>query len=130
MCSGSGAGSYLRLIDLCMRHSLGDSNQELERVMNELELQVVEARGGINKQVMMPSTHRQVMMPSTDRLRGHEQTGAAPPNSHGARSVRLIITMIKWTRTSRLTMKKSLSGAGGDEDGAGVDRRRQVPPGE
>jgi len=30
-------------------------------------------------------------------------------NSHGARPVHLIITMIKWIRTSRLSMKNSLS---------------------
>jgi len=31
-------------------------------------------------------------------------------HSHGARPVHLIITMIKWTRTSRLSIKNSLSG--------------------
>ena len=31
------------------------------------------------------------------------------PNSHGARPVRLIMTMIKWIRTSRLSIKNSLS---------------------
>jgi len=30
-------------------------------------------------------------------------------NSHGARPVHLIITMIKWNRTSRLSIKNSLS---------------------
>ena len=30
-------------------------------------------------------------------------------NSHGARPVHLIITMIKWLRTSRLSIKNSLS---------------------
>jgi len=30
-------------------------------------------------------------------------------NSHGARPVHLIITMIKWIRTRRLSIKKSLS---------------------
>jgi len=30
-------------------------------------------------------------------------------NSHGARPVHLIITMIKWIRTSRLSIKNSLS---------------------
>ena len=30
------------------------------------------------------------------------------PNSHGARPVHLIITMIKWFRTSRLSIKHSL----------------------
>ena len=31
-------------------------------------------------------------------------------NSHGARPVHLIITMIKWIRTSSLSIKNSLSG--------------------
>jgi len=35
--------------------------------------------------------------------------GKGNPNSHGARPVHLIITMIKWIRTSRLSIKKSLS---------------------
>ena len=34
-------------------------------------------------------------------------------NSHGARPVHLIITMIKWIRTSRLSIKNSLSGVKG-----------------
>ena len=33
-------------------------------------------------------------------------------NSHGARPVHLIITTIKWIRTSRLPIKKSLRGGG------------------
>ena len=36
-------------------------------------------------------------------------TGKGNLNSHGARPVHLIITMIKWIRTSRLSMKNSLS---------------------
>ena len=35
--------------------------------------------------------------------------GKGESNSHGARPVHLIITMIKWTRTSRLSIKNSLS---------------------
>ena len=31
------------------------------------------------------------------------------PNSHGSRPVHLIITMIKWIRTSRLSITNSLS---------------------
>ena len=34
--------------------------------------------------------------------------GKGDSNSHGARPVRLIITMIKWIRTSRLSIKNSL----------------------
>ena len=40
--------------------------------------------------------------------------GKGNSNSHGARTVHLIITMIKWFRTSRLSIKNSLSaGAAG-----------------
>ena len=35
--------------------------------------------------------------------------GKGIPHSHGARPVHLIIIMIKWIRTSRLSIKKSLS---------------------
>jgi len=35
--------------------------------------------------------------------------GKGNSHSHGARLVHLIITMIKWIRTSRLTIKNSLS---------------------
>jgi len=35
--------------------------------------------------------------------------GKGDSNSHGARPVYLIITMIKWIRTSRLSIKNSLS---------------------
>ena len=35
--------------------------------------------------------------------------GKGDSNSHGARPVHLIITMIKWIRTSRLPIKNSLS---------------------
>ena len=52
-------------------------------------------------------------------------------NFHGARPVHLIITMIKWIRTSRLSIKNSLSagecggteGVGADEDENGAVRR-------
>jgi len=35
--------------------------------------------------------------------------GKGDSNSHGARTVHLTITMIKWIRTSRLSIKNSLS---------------------
>ena len=38
--------------------------------------------------------------------------GKRNSNSHGARPVHLIITMIKWIRTSRLSTKNSFSGLG------------------
>jgi len=37
--------------------------------------------------------------------------GKGDSNSHGARPVHLIIAMIKWIRTSRLSIKNSLFGA-------------------
>ena len=39
----------------------------------------------------------------------HLLPGKGNSNSHGARPVHLIITMIEWIRTSRLSMKNSLS---------------------
>ena len=42
--------------------------------------------------------------------------GKGNSTSHGARPVHLIITMIKWIRTSRFSMKNSLSTADGDGD--------------
>ena len=36
--------------------------------------------------------------------------GKGNSNSHGARPVHLIITMIKWIRASRLAIKNSLAG--------------------
>ena len=41
-------------------------------------------------------------------------------NSNGARPVRLIITMIKWIRTSRLTIENSLSAGNSIAKGAQV----------
>ena len=40
--------------------------------------------------------------------------GKGNSNSHGARPVHLIITMIKWIRTIRLSIKNSLSEEGGE----------------
>jgi len=55
---------------------------------------------------------------TSDRLAGkgwHAKVDVKLPgkgnsNSHGARPVHLIITMIKWIRTSRLSIKNSLPG--------------------
>jgi len=53
-------------------------------------------------------------------------SGKGNSNSHGARPVHLIIAMIKWIRTSRLSIKNSLSaqaqGPGG-KAGAGREVR-------
>ena len=45
--------------------------------------------------------------------------GKGDSNSHGARPVHLIIAMIKWIRTSRLSVNNSLSAAPG-QAGAGA----------
>ena len=47
-------------------------------------------------------------------------SGKGNSNSHGARPVHLIITMMKWMRTSRLSIKKSYSEA----SGTGLEKRR------
>jgi len=47
--------------------------------------------------------------------------GKGNSNSHGERPVHLIITMIKWIRTSRLTIQNSLSAGA-----ASVGRRRKA----
>ena len=51
---------------------------------------------------------------SSERLKPHRKVDVRPPgkgdsNSHGARPVHLIITMGKWIRTSRMSIKNSLS---------------------
>ena len=50
-------------------------------------------------------------------------------NSHGARPVHYIISMIKWIRTSRLSVKNSLSRrrAPAEVAGEGRDHRELVP---
>ena len=51
-------------------------------------------------------------------------------NSHGARPVHLIIKMIRWIRTSRLSIKNSLSlaGAGTNFNAGEWDAHREVTP--
>jgi len=44
--------------------------------------------------------------------------GKGNSNSQGARPVHLIITMIKWIRTIRLSLQNSLASAGASEDAA------------
>jgi len=58
--------------------------------------------------------------------------GKGDSNSHGARPVRLIITMINWIRTSRLSIKNALSNgsrngnAGRGEASGGLTASRNV----
>jgi len=47
--------------------------------------------------------------PPTIQHHARDTTVKGSSNSHGARPVHLIITMMKWIRTSRLSMKNSLS---------------------
>ena len=55
--------------------------------------------------------------------------GRGDLNSHGARPVHLIITMIQWTRTSRLSKKKSLSKALSSEDSRTFEKS-EIGPGD
>jgi len=56
--------------------------------------------------------------------------GKGSSNCHGARPVHLIITMIQWIRTSRLSIKNSLSArAGAGEGGEGAGGAREIRTG-
>ena len=94
MCSGSEAGSYLRLIDFVYHSTLG-----LRVTKKRRRASCVHDTGKVD--VRLPGKPRKVDV----RLPGKGNL-----NSHGARPVHLIITMIKRIRTSRLSKKKSLSG--------------------
>ena len=59
---------------------------------------------------------------------GHEQAQGCASLSHGARLVRLIITMIKWIRTSRLSIKNTLSAGAGMRVPPHDPRARPPPP--
>ena len=50
-------------------------------------------------------------LPPPDRKVDVRLPGKGNSNSHGARPVHLIITMVNWIRTSRLSIKNSLSAA-------------------
>jgi len=76
MCSGSEAGSYLRLTD-CVYQSTKGVRVKKKRTSTEEE---AHPRPKVSD-VRLP--------------------GKGNSNSHGARPVHLIITMIKWFRTSR-----------------------------
>jgi len=78
MCSGSKAGSCLRLIDFVFHSTLGAP--------------------------CLPARAHPVYP-----ARNTPASEVAVWNSHGARPVHLGITMIKWTRTSRLSIHNSLS---------------------
>jgi len=57
------------------------------------------------------------------RLPGKENS-----NSHGARPVHLIITMLKWIRTRRLSIKNSLSGIYGSEFRVSASKEQVMRP--
>jgi len=95
MCSGSEAGSYLKLIDFVYHSTLG--------------LRVITKKGrspaGVGRRRDGPVRLAVDLFRKVDvRLPGQGNS-----NSHGARTVHLIITMIKWIWTSRLSIKNSLS---------------------
>ena len=62
----------------------------------------------------MPSSNIRESIGGWDCIDGHPRKvdarlpGKGNSNSNGARPVHLIITMIKWTKTSRLSIKNSL----------------------
>ena len=92
MCSGSEAGSYLRLIDFPLQsptlnytHGTAHWSEEEE---GSIVMYLTKSNIGSEEYVL------QFQVTS---------------NSCGARPVHLIITMIKWIRTSRLSMKNSFS---------------------
>jgi len=85
----SEAGSYLRRIDFCIE-CLG---------FGEYVFSLLESH---ERDLEVPPLHRKVDV----RLPGKVNS-----NSRGARPVHLIITMIKWIRTSRSSIKNSLSAA-------------------
>ena len=98
LCSGSEAGSYLRLIDFVYHSTLG--------------LRVISSTGCFRRCSCSstPGTTRQTIQhhPETRKV-DVRLPRKGNSNSHGARPVHLIITMVKWIRTSRLSIKKSLS---------------------
>ena len=65
----------------------------------------------------VPPLFRGLGLGDWDRKVDIRLPGKGNSNSHGARLVHLIISMIKWIRTSRLSIKNSLS------LGFGVGRR-------
>ena len=73
--------------------------------------------------------------PTSPHLRGKVDVrlpGKGNSNSHGARPVHLIITMIEWIRTSRLSIKTYLSMYGFSYNngyrGTSLIRKRAPPP--
>jgi len=101
----SEAGSYLRLIDFVYHSTLG-----LRAIQKK-----VSGVGGGRTWVSSSSRAAPTSLPAAPvcgirvgkvdvRLPGKGNS-----NSHGARPVHPIITMIKWIRTSRLSMKNCLS---------------------
>ena len=67
-----------------------------------------------------PTPHPQTLSFAGPRQVDVKLTGKGNPNSHGARPVHLIITMIRWIRTGRLSIQNSLSSQAG---GVGQDRQ-------
>jgi len=89
MCSGFKAGSYLRLIDVgYLSRELGLAVLALGEEDADLPV------------LPHPALHVQ--------LQRDLEPGKGNSNSHGARPVHLIITTIKWIRTSRLSIHNSL----------------------
>ena len=98
MCSGSEAGLYLRLIDFCItqRKAQGPS-----RTCNESKEEALRFAAGRVAQMVVQDLGIQFNV-----LR---RPGEGISSSHGARPVRSLILEIKWTRTSRVSIRNSLS---------------------
>ena len=108
MCSGSEAGSYLRLIDYVYHSTLG------LRVLNKKKKGGGETPWATRSKTGANCTQNPHLRRKVDvRLPGKGNS-----NSHGARPVHLIITMIKWIRTSRLSIKNSTPWATRSKTGA------------
>ena len=82
MCSGSEAGLCLRLIDFVYHSTLG--------------LRVITKK-------RHPHAPDRIRLPPGTRKVDVRLPGKGNSNSHGARPFHLVITMIKWIRTSRLS---------------------------
>jgi len=106
MCSGSEAGSYVRLVDVVYQSTLGLTVTKKKEDLGYAPLHSSgsrEQRLGDN----LVSKQRSVS-PTVGRKVNIRLPGKGNSDSHGARSVHRIITMITWIRTSRLSIKNSL----------------------
>jgi len=108
MCSGSEAGSYLRLIDFVYHSTLGLRVIKKKREVAGLGFRVSSVEDVLDCFLDLPVPPVLRISELGSRKVDVRLPGKGNSNSHGARPVHLIITMIKWIRTSRLSIKNSL----------------------